>query len=142
MADLSPTERPDTARLRVLAKSLTRYEFSRHTAGQVAAAADEIDRLRRWKAEATIVLNDWEKVYVAFGSPGLPGDHKSVALLAEIERRLAAQSAPTTQPDADLHANLRRILADYDEARLLGPPYHTTRSNVIDAVRELLGDDT
>lgn len=55
-----------------------------------APDGDELRNLRRWKSEATTVLDTWDKVHEALGSPGLLGEHKSAASLAEIERRTAA----------------------------------------------------
>ena len=49
-------------------------------------AADEVERLRRWKAEAMTVLADWEAVYEAAGKPGPLGVSKARAVLAEVER--------------------------------------------------------
>lgn len=54
---------------------------------------DELDRLRRWKADALVVLKEWDEVHQALGSPGLPGDHKSAASLDEIKRRLSSDAA-------------------------------------------------
>lgn len=54
----------------------------------------EVDRLLRWKSEATEVLNAWEKVWVAAGEPGRPGESKAKATAAEVDRlrdRLRAQ---------------------------------------------------
>lgn len=49
-------------------------------------AADEIERLQRWKAEATAVIEDWEAVWEAAGSPGSLGDYKPLALAVELGR--------------------------------------------------------
>ena len=46
----------------------------------------ELDRLRKWKKEAKVVLADWEKVWVALGSPGTLGQSKPEACLQEIDR--------------------------------------------------------
>lgn len=53
---------------------------------ELRAAADEIDRLRRWKAEATEVLTEWDAVHQALGSPGRPGQSKAAASKAEVMR--------------------------------------------------------
>lgn len=61
----------------------------RAEAAEDAARADlttaQVDnaRLTRWKAEAMTVLAEWEAVYVALGAPGVLGDRKSDAVLAE-----------------------------------------------------------
>lgn len=54
---------------------------------------NEIEQLHAWKAEATEVLGDWERLYVALGSPGRPGGSKAAAALAEVERRISVASA-------------------------------------------------
>jgi hypothetical protein len=57
--------------------------------GPAPGARTEIDRLRRWKAEAMAVLGDWEKVYEALGRPGQLGESKAKASEAEVLRLLA-----------------------------------------------------
>ena len=52
----------------------------------LAAAADEIDRLRRWKAESIEVLAAWDEVHRALGSPARPGQSIAAASKAEAER--------------------------------------------------------
>ncbi len=37
----------------------------------------EIDRLRAWKAEALIVLNEWDEVWKLLGKPGSLGQTKA-----------------------------------------------------------------
>lgn len=49
-------------------------------------AADEIEQLRRWKGEALIVLEDWEKVWEAAGRPGAWGSSKAVSTREHVER--------------------------------------------------------
>jgi hypothetical protein len=49
----------------------------------------EVDRLRRWKAEASIVLDGWDSVYYALGQPGPIGELRYRAVLHEIQRRLS-----------------------------------------------------
>ncbi len=44
---------------------------------QMLAALDEIDNLRRWKAEAIIVLQEWDTVWLAAGQPGALGSSKA-----------------------------------------------------------------
>lgn len=44
----------------------------------------EVDRLRRWKAEAMQVLEGWEVVYDALGRPGGLGESKPAAALLAI----------------------------------------------------------
>jgi hypothetical protein len=49
-------------------------------------AAAEIERLRRWKAEAIGVLEGWNTVWEAAGRPGRLGDSQFIAVAAEFER--------------------------------------------------------
>lgn len=46
----------------------------------------ELDRLRKWKKEAQLVMADWEKVWEALGSPGELGQSKAEAALEEIKK--------------------------------------------------------
>lgn len=55
-------------------------------ASTLADAADEIERLRRWKAEAIAVIENWEAVWEASGKPGVLGQSKSLGLLGELGR--------------------------------------------------------
>ncbi len=48
----------------------------------LTAAADELEYLARWKAEATEVLGAWEQVYEAAGCPGPLGGSKAEAVRA------------------------------------------------------------
>lgn len=52
----------------------------------ISEAADEIERLRRWKAEAITVIEGWEAVWEAAGKPGVLGQSKSLGLLGELGR--------------------------------------------------------
>ena len=54
---------------------------------------DEIARLIRWKLEATAVIDAWDKVYEALGSPGELGELRPAAALREV-RRLKADATP------------------------------------------------
>jgi len=49
-------------------------------------AADEIEKLRKWKAEASSVLDSWESAWKAIGSPGELGVVKSDAVVSEFSR--------------------------------------------------------
>jgi hypothetical protein len=53
---------------------------------ELLEAAGEIERLRRWKAEATTVLGYWDDAYERSGVPGLPGDSKPKLMADEIIR--------------------------------------------------------
>lgn len=49
-------------------------------------AADELERLTAWKAEATQVLNEWTEVWEAAGRPGEWGSSMAAATRVEVER--------------------------------------------------------
>lgn len=59
-------------------------------AKDVADARDVVERLRRWKEEASIVIGNWESVWEALGSPGKLGDVKAAAAVLEVARLHAA----------------------------------------------------
>ena len=63
-------------------------------AAEMARLRAEVGRLERWKAEALNVLDEWEKVHVALGSPGVLGQMRSQSSLAEVERLTAANQDP------------------------------------------------
>lgn len=44
---------------------------------ELAHVLDEIDRLRAWKAEAMVVLAEWDEVWEAAGRPGPLGASKA-----------------------------------------------------------------
>ena len=46
--------------------------------------ADEIEELRRWKAEAIEVIGAWEDVWHALGQPGELGESKAIAALRTV----------------------------------------------------------
>lgn len=47
---------------------------------RILTAADTIETLRRWKAEAMTVLDEWEATWEAAGRPGHLGQSKAVAV--------------------------------------------------------------
>jgi hypothetical protein len=48
-----------------------------------------VKRLTRWKAEALIVLTEWDRVHVAAGSPEKLGESRATATLAAVDRLTA-----------------------------------------------------
>ena len=46
----------------------------------------EVERLRRWKTEAALVLDAWNKVYQALGQPGALGESLAAASLAKVKQ--------------------------------------------------------
>jgi hypothetical protein len=84
---------------------------------ELLEAAGEIERLRRWKAEASTVLGYWDDAYERSGVQGLLGDSKPKLMADEIIRlRDALTEAVPPDPDpADVQpwvAPLRSALAD------------------------------
>jgi hypothetical protein len=63
----------------------SRISFEEHRVESVLGAAG-LPALARWKQEATAVLEGWERVYEALGSPGPLGSSKAESALAEVER--------------------------------------------------------
>ena len=43
--------------------------------------SDDVDRLEGWKKEAMQVLAEWERVWIAAGSPGTLGSSKAESVL-------------------------------------------------------------
>ena len=54
-----------------------------------AGTADRLAAAERWKAEATEVIESWERVYDALGDVGGLGQRRSDAVLAEVLRMKA-----------------------------------------------------
>lgn len=48
---------------------------------------NELARLRQWKAEAIMVLDQWELVWEAAGCPGELGESKAVAVARLLRER-------------------------------------------------------
>ena len=63
----------------------------------------ERESLMRWKAEATEVIESWERVYEALGDPGELGQRRSDAALSEVLRMKAAQGLEDAE-DAAIRA--------------------------------------
>lgn len=60
---------------------------------RVLAMCAEIEQLRRWKSEATKVIDAWEGVYIIAGQPGMLGESKPHAVSREIQRLRSANAA-------------------------------------------------
>lgn len=69
---------------------------------EAAEMRSELMHLRRWKLEATEVIESWERVYEALGDVGGLGQPRSDAVLAEVLRMKAERD--------ELRAELDRIL--------------------------------
>lgn len=61
---------------------------------------DELDRLRRWKAEAVEVLASWEQTWEAAGRPGRPGSSKAESVRTEVARLCRQLDAADRQIEA------------------------------------------
>ena len=75
----------------------------------------ELERLRRWKAEASVVLDGWEGVWMIAGQPGRLGASKAQAVAHEIER-LREQNAAWMNGVADVVEGF-----GYDRQAACGP---------------------
>jgi hypothetical protein len=62
-----------------------------HLDRQAKIALDEIDNLRRWKAEALEVLRRWDAVAERFDLSGHLGEFEADAVGEEIDRMRACQ---------------------------------------------------
>lgn len=70
-----------------------------------ACTPPEVESLRRWKAEATQVLDEWDRVWDALGKPGALGSSRALSSLAAVERLLAVPvSGVPTVPVRELLA--------------------------------------
>jgi hypothetical protein len=97
------TDHLDTYVVRAQAAALRRAAPS--AAETLDAAADELDQLRRWKAEAMVVLAGWDEVWEAVEKPGLAhiGRIKSEVCLEEIQRlQSEVESLQEVKPGASL----------------------------------------
>ena len=66
----------------------------------------EVARLEQWKAEATEVIEAWERVWDALGRPGRLGELRTEAALREVEGLKALVTALTLE-NGTLRADLR-----------------------------------
>ena len=65
--------------------------------GECDRALKELDRLRRWKAEATEVINGWDELYEACqieGTLGMSKSHNLAAYIGYLEGELARKGKP------------------------------------------------
>jgi hypothetical protein len=74
-----------------------------------AGTADRLAAAERWKAEATEVINGWDRVHDVLGSPGEWGQLRSEAVVAEV-------LAIKTERD-EAHAQLAATRSAYAWAR-------------------------
>ena len=77
----------------VRAGALIAAEIDRIDGTTPTEPADELARLRAWKAEAMEVLGVWDQVHDALGSPAKLGQSKATASLAAAQRLVAPTEA-------------------------------------------------
>lgn len=82
-ADWTPSEVHDLrAMLKQARESLAfrreKHRFQRKLMGEIR---EERDKLQQWKMRAMVVLDEWETVWMAAGSPGIVGQSKASAVL-------------------------------------------------------------
>lgn len=71
--------------------------FFSHTPTDIAALIAEVERLRRWKCEAEIVMGEWEQLYESLGRPGTFGGSKAHGVsfyIGKLEGQLAHARMP------------------------------------------------
>lgn len=69
---------------------------------ELEAQAARITELERWKAEALVVLGQWDEVWEALGRPGPLGSSKAVEALTEAHRLRAITGFAAEPPDTTL----------------------------------------
>lgn len=60
--------------------------FLVNTPTDIAALIAEVERLRRWKREAMLVMGDWEQLYETLGRPGMIGQSKAYGAASYVGR--------------------------------------------------------
>lgn len=81
--------RDDYPAVAILHDAWTSRDRTGETPPQAVQMLDEIESLRRWKAEASAVLDEWEGVWMVAGQPrgpGLPSISKAQGVAREIQR--------------------------------------------------------
>lgn len=87
---------------------------------EAAEMRSELMHLRRWKLEATEVIESWELVYEALGDVGGLGQRRSDAVLAEVLRmkaeldRAQLRSIEASNPGIDME-EVRRVRLAYPD---------------------------
>lgn len=56
-----------------------------NTSKEIASALDELEQLRRWKAEAECVIEEWDQLWEKAGCPGKLGETKAAGLLSALQ---------------------------------------------------------
>jgi hypothetical protein len=120
-----------------------------HTEWQAAirSAIDEIVRLRRWKTDATYVLDAWQEAWESAGISGSLGATKSEAMLDEITRlraEVARKADYAERMDALAEERLiecNRLRAVLDAIAALPSPLHDHDSqSLVEAVEDCWGN--
>lgn len=57
-----------------------------------ASLLTEVERLRSWKAEAMLVLGEWETVWLAVGQPGPLGSSKAASVRRFVEDMIGGEA--------------------------------------------------
>lgn len=98
---------------------------------ELEAQATRITELERWKAEALVVLGQWDEVWEALGRPGPLGSSKAVEALTEAHR-LRATDPPADGPDPCPHCT---------PAAGSSPPDYTVLAEQLRAVKHYESED-
>lgn len=74
--------------LEIMAEKLAGYQKQRdEMKSSLTKALEEIAKMDKWKREAIEVLNQWDEVWIASGSPGKLGQSKSKSTLESVMHR-------------------------------------------------------
>jgi hypothetical protein len=109
-----------SARLSNFELTLMGIDAARDRNAALMLVVGEVQDLRRWKSEATIVINQWEAVWHHAGEPGELGQSKAVGLTDYIDRLRAAIDTYLAEVDGTqrISPQKRRVaLAALKEAR-------------------------
>lgn len=79
------------------------------------AAANEIEALRAWKAEATEVIGSWEQVWEALGRPGRLGESKAAAVLRAVGSDSGSRFEPCTHDWVRCVSCRKRVLTGSED---------------------------
>lgn len=110
-----PCQRCDAERSRLRSAAETDAMYDLAVRAQLLAA--QVAELERWKAEAILVIVDWEWVWDALRCPGEYGKSKAAAALAAVNRMNERGDALAEEADRVFiaSANRRRLNVAIDD---------------------------
>lgn len=122
--DGSPMSSSDTDLLEMLEIAAGRRDgweyrpFKDHEGGLYGDALDEIERLRRWKTEATVALEEVQSEWEAAGKPGVLGQSHVRGMATQIEmlRNESTYWKDCYRASNYAHAELRALIIEWADA--------------------------